>query len=244
MNYKKEFKQALKQAKKENAPYFLSVIPINWDYTINLKRRDMKHLSGSLMIEKRNQDYAIGLFFMKNHNPQLNVMVDFETLSLKPNAFLLECGLLIFDNNLNIVSATSFTTDNLNFSQDEDVDGSTLQWWAQQKDGLANLLDRGSKQFNPFGNSVARQTINFLERLKRICPNVKFWSKGSFDAEIYKYITEGDTLYKYNDFCDVRTIKMFAEMQGIQFNSKTTATHCAIEDCMAQLEILKQALTK
>lgn len=233
--FEKRFIDSLKIAEQNQQQYFLITLPRD-HYTISYLYEDKARI---VEIYQQGNITSLCLCIMANANADLNVMVDFETLSLQPNAFLLECGLVIFDNQFNIVTEALFTTNNLNYSASQDVDGNTLEWWVNQQDGLYNLLQRAKTQFNPNDLTVQARTCMLLSKLKQACPTLKFWSKGSFDADILRYYD--NDIFKYNEFMDVRTIKTFAEMQGIVFDDKTKATHNALEDCRAQLEILKQA---
>lgn len=188
------------------------------------------------------ENRTVQFLVILKHIGRLNIMVDYETLSLKPNAFLLECGMVLFNDNLEVIAELLTTASELPTSTVYDIDMSTLQWWINQGDGLNQLFMRGKAQKENTlftERSVVDHSIdNWLWRITKSFDNVQIWSKGSLDANIIQYHCNH---FKYHQFSDVSTIKQFAEMQGIIFDDKIVATHNALEDCYAQLEILKQA---
>lgn len=169
----------------------------------------------------------------------MNVMVDLETYSTKPNAVILTIGAIKFDNTDNIDNLENCDTFykritissclNLNMH----VDSDTEKWWDQQNDNVryealvnsdrVNLKDALIEFTNWFGNSRY------------------IWSQGiDFDLVILKNAFEKCNLPVPWKFWNARDCRTVISVCGKSISK--TNSHNSLNDCYNQLIALKQSL--
>ncbi len=139
------------------------------------------------------------------------VMLDLETIGLKPDAGILSIGAVRFDPRNPVFRAELFYR-NLNIDEQEAAGAShdvrTLAWWQQQDPKIRELAFAGSR--NPVATDLQAFCNFVLER-----PNSLLWSKGpATDSVILQSLFRRMHLswpFSYRADRDVRTIEDLAQ---------------------------------
>lgn len=184
---------------------------------------------------------------MKTYNkkPRLDVMVDLETASCKPEAAILSISMVPFmingeslykDDQLKEVNI--FVDLSSCFFEGHDIDKETQMWWSIQDSEV-------KEEFLQADRIDIRSAVNSVHSLLDWwCSNydVFVWSKGTdFDFPILEYCFDkylsSKAPYKYWNKRDVRTyICDCPDIETMKFNSSTEKAHRSIDDCKHQIE--------
>lgn len=70
----------------------------------------------------------------------MHIMIDFETLSLKPNAVLLALGAVAFDADTGVLLEQFYVNIDPRIQPGRDISASTVLWWMQQNDEARQRL--------------------------------------------------------------------------------------------------------
>lgn len=183
-------------------------------------------------------------------------MLDIETLSTKPNAVVLSIGAVEFNPETGDIIREFYQELDLQDQPDRHIDISTIQWWADRcKENESNLdllakpkLQRLSTlmvlgMLDTFINEPQSEDLfGYKPRcieLERDEFNVAVWAcDPDFDIAILNNLYESVYLrcpWRYNEPKSVRTIRLLAEMKGIEL-PKSKASHNALEDCIRQVK--------
>ena len=181
-------------------------------------------------------------------------MLDIETLSTKPNAVVLSIGAVEFNPETGDIIRRFYQELDLQDQSDRHIDISTVQWWADRcKENVGNLdLLANPKQRRLSTLTVLGMLDEFINEpqssfflwnkprymeLKRDEFKVAVWAcDPDFDIAILNNLYESENIrcpWRYNEPKSVRTIRLLAEMKGIEL-PKAEASHNALEDCIRQ----------
>lgn len=158
-----------------------------------------------------------------------HVMIDLETLGLKPSAIIISIGAVKFDLETGELGGKFYAElDVESQKKDRSVCESVLKWWSE-RDGLALAAFNGTMPL-----SAALENLKaFLGR------NCAVWANGSlFDIAILEnaYRSEGGHPWRYNRVYDCRTLRMVheriigkyeLEMEGVHHNALDDAIYQA-----------------
>lgn len=162
--------------------------------------------------------------------PEANVMIDFETLGLKPNSVILSVGLClvppytaVFPEIYKEFNLTAQTR----FPYNRKIDDSTAAWWSIQP----NCPDQGTEDLYQGMMEIHRH----LHELSNT-HEVTLWANGSdFDIPILYNVFEGVgkvSPVPYNSVRDFRTLrKTFPEVKAPEFVGQK---HHALDDAINQ----------
>ena len=166
----------------------------------------------------------------------MDIMIDIETLSTKPNATILNIAAQAFDPFSTTFYEQQFYTRVDTEDQDgRDIDDGTMEWWAKQG---------ADAQEEAFGEDNRMLLKESLEQLTKICWNAdRIWANGiAFDMTILEdaYKSFGMPIpWQYYKVCDARTVyKMNPDRERLG-NS-----HHALEDVILQIDLLQRTLAK
>lgn len=170
---------------------------------------------------------------------EINVMIDFETLGLRPNANVRSLGAVVFTPEL----AARQSLDNLSFyseialdipQNNRYIDLDTWKWWKEK-----------AETEMPNGTVLLYEAVeSFNTWLKYVCPephNLILWSNGTdFDIPILYSLYDTFQLtpyWAYNNVKDYRTLrKLFPMVTSPEFigtkhnaydDAWNEANHCA-----------------
>lgn len=186
---------------------------------------------------------------------KLDIMLDLETLSLKPTAAIIQIAAIPFDKREKTLSGNVPKPFNKQFVVNVDAttcamfglsfDKETLDWWANQSLEAKNCFFKGGVSLT---NALCSLNENINEWLDdAYADEAIIWSEGTdFDAVIIRnaYRVVGELMpWKYNSVRDVRTyvneierllnVTIDVPMRGIAHNS--------IDDCKHQIARVQKA---
>lgn len=175
------------------------------------------------------------------NKPFADVMVDIETLSTQPNAFVTQISAIAFDKEFNIIDTFSINIDVWQRQLGAHIDTKTVEFWQEQPRSVKKNVFGGvaSAEFALAGFNAWLDTLDIN----------KIWANSpSFDLvilnDMFNRIRPGDNnLPKFYKWLDVRTIKHIGTINNIDF-SDLVNKHDSLDDCRNQIEILKRVYTK
>lgn len=128
------------------------------------------------------------------------MMVDIETLSVRPNAYVASIGIVVF-NVHGIVMSAQFSLNPREKHPEEHIDVDTVKFW------MAQSRDAQEKLFGDYDVDVALQQIN--DAYKNLCCD-EIWARGpQFDVnaiENLMRIRGFKPAWKYYEVRDLRTV--------------------------------------
>lgn len=168
------------------------------------------------------------------------IIVDIETLGRRNDAAVTQVGIVIADENFNILDAYLIQViSNAWNTCDRTFTGETLLWWIQQK----------NTPVSEFPTQIANSYKDLVEKLNYIfrkynTENSIVWTKGSMDLfclkDLYEYFNI-DTPWKFWQPRDIRTAKEIIKDWKVCENNNA---HNALNDALTELEELKINLSK
>lgn len=191
----------------------------------------------------------------------IEIMIDFESLSLKENAVLLSLGACVFDPATGKIGAQFYAAIDPRTQPGRDISASTVLWWLEQDTAArakitdavkatdileAGFGDEDSQEAQDEAHenaahsiqSVARAFIVFLETLGD--PDVVCWSNGAVDHVWLNSMVEYSGYKNPIKFWlqrDYRTLKglfpnVKAEVYGVAHNALDDAIKQAKHACL------------
>lgn len=164
-----------------------------------------------------------------------HAMLDFETLSLRTDAVLMCAGLVLFDDNFNVLAKARYDFA-LEQQTNRIIDPNTLRFWAKEPAFRSVLGDEDTTE--PVYSAVHMLLVN-MESAQSV------WTNGSKDPEWLESIAKEHSrdfmLPKYYKFREFRTIRGIARLHGhvslpIEHDY---AKHDPVGDCLWQVAELK-----
>ena len=175
---------------------------------------------------------------------QVNIMIDLETLSTRPNSAILTIGAIAFSNSNPEISNFYRKIDSqscldIGMVQSED----TVEWWKKQNEKAREEAFGPENRVNI--KDALQDFITWVGTLTPSISNVYVWSNGScFDCVILDdaFIRcELKTPWKYFNVRDTRTIYSIAGITHLQMGKPD---HTAIGDCRRQIAALLTAFER
>lgn len=156
----------------------------------------------------------------------VHLMVDLETLSIKPSAVILSLGAVKFDPySTGILDQLYFRID-IDSQLDRDIETETLEWWAKQDPAI---------QQEAFDTKDRIELSDAMEQFHRFawhCRN--FWSHGStFDLIILENVCrqlKRSPPWLYHQLRDTRTLFDLGQSPDMPTQGK----HDALQDAIRQ----------
>jgi exodeoxyribonuclease VIII len=179
------------------------------------------------------------------------VMIDFETLSLKENAVLLSLGACAFDPATNTLGETFYVAIDPRLQPGRDISASTVIWWLGQSDdarakltsatAAADAIEEGSDDESLYDNAsmaISHAAMAFNAWIESLGGDVECWSNGAVDHawlnSMFEY-TGFKNPIKFWSQRDYRTLK--AMYPQVKMDATGTA-HDALDDAMNQAKHL------
>lgn len=173
---------------------------------------------------------------MDNKKAKLRVMIDVETLGVKPGDVVTEVGIVVVDEGWNeVTSVSSFLDVSDSLLKGLRVDESTMEWRQAQ----------GCMHFSGGGDKLVDYCVGlngFVEGLKKLEGGVcelEFWSWGAFDQGMLDgvYAAVGvDVPWHYAEWRDARTV---CKLAGVL--REGDVEHDGLADCYQQVDALRRA---
>ena len=184
------------------------------------------------------------------NKPELNLMLDLETASTRPDAAILSIAIVPFNPDPagpapEVSSYYEVISLNSCFIEGDHFDRDTQEWWMRQ-DAAAKM-----EIINREGHPVRKVIRNVYCHLAYLAEQYELvvWSQGiDFDFPILehafkKYEGKDELPYKYWNKRDTRTILKWC---GVDYRNieRTGTAHNALDDCMTQIKNVQAAFGK
>lgn len=167
----------------------------------------------------------------------MDLMIDIETLSAKPNAMILTIAAVAFDpyGNINVSPEHSYYTRvDLDSQKDRHEDDNTLVWWSRQP------KEAREEAFNKEDRVPLKEALSELSKLMRKCNNV--WAQGiAFDMNILENAYEEVGSSHPWQFWNVLDCRTLLKLNPVR---KLGNSHNALEDCHNQIEMLQDTIKR
>ena len=171
----------------------------------------------------------------------IHVMIDLETMSLKPNAAIVSIGAVIFDDvGYNNSFYTSIDPDIYTVLPSFDIDASTLLWWLKQSpEAIKEAFTSPSAE-----KSARNACVKFVNWWDVNLPpekTVYIWAQGiTFDGIVLEHFLKRFDLVPANwsryNFRDLRTLRNYSP--EVSLAEKNEMKHNALSDAKYQVKIL------
>ena len=182
--------------------------------------------------------------------PQLNLMLDLETASTRPEAAILSIAIVPFNldasepapevpHHYEVINFASC------FFEGDDIDKETQRRWMQQP--VAAQLEIINRQGSHVRMAI-RDAYNYLTYLSEQYELI-IWSQGiDFDFPILeyafeKYVESNKKPYSYWNKRDTRTIIKWSNVNSHDY-VRTGTAHNALDDCRTQIKNVQAAYAK
>lgn len=165
-----------------------------------------------------------------------HVMLDLETLGLKPNSVILSVGAALFslDGQIEPLYHRRITIQSC-LDAGLEVDGDTVEWWMNQKEENRGRLF--AVKTKPLG-----ATLWELDNVvKSVRPNgIYVWSHGSnFDTVLYENACKKTGMSIWWDYRNVRDTRTLFDLANYKY--KASGIHDALDDAMNQAKAVCEA---
>lgn len=170
-------------------------------------------------------------------SPMPDVMIDIETMGLRPNAPMISLGAVAFDSRAMTLGERFYENVSLAsaVAQGAVVDPDTVMWWMQQSDDARSVLRRGPLHIN----TVLMKFSEWLEQSTVAQNSRRVWCAGpDFDCVILgehyrrSYI---DVPWRFWNQRDYRTVR---ELWPNVPRAERKGLHNALDDALYQVEHL------
>lgn len=160
-----------------------------------------------------------------------DIMIDIETLGLRPGCVVLSIGACEFDRMTGEIGETFYRVLKREPQKSRGliVDPETKRWWAQQScEARKELFDVSGPARSNVGPALCA--------LRAFCRDKPVWGNGAtFDISILEHLAHafelGD-LFDFRNHRDVRTVVDLGRMRGVDW--KTPGNHHALDDAINQ----------
>jgi exodeoxyribonuclease VIII len=165
----------------------------------------------------------------------MDLMIDIETLSTRPNAVILNIGAIGFDPFTNTVYDEHVVYHRIDTESQvsRDIDESTVEWWGKQG------VEAQNEAFGDEDRVELDEALDNLARLARKCGRI--WANGiAFDMTILEdaYKEHNKALpWQYYRVLDARTLYKLCPNAGRLGND-----HHALADCVNQVTLLQKCI--
>lgn len=160
------------------------------------------------------------------------LMIDIETLSLRPDAFVTQVGYVVadLDTGKQFLPPTNLW---LTDDQTGDKDMDTIRWWMTQEKAVAKTVFDAKTRTTPDGVfSVFKGLVDHL-------PGLTVWgSPAMFDLPILTSMWGGRKPWKYNMERDMMTLYKELDPHGLLKPPPNNMAHDAASDAAWQMDYL------
>lgn len=163
--------------------------------------------------------------------PKIHLMLDFESLSLQPNAVVLSAGICEIWPECEGARRTAYWEFNVSFQAIRHIDPETVAWWMGQETKPPMT-----------GTDGFWRIFGFLRELE-VTHEIILWANGTdFDISVLKDIAyENHQIlpFKYSNVRDFRTMRKCFPLPKDK-EPPTIAKHNALEDALWQARYLEE----
>jgi hypothetical protein len=156
------------------------------------------------------------------------VMLDIETLGVKPGSVILNIGAVEFDPKTGQFGKDFYVAIDVGDSQSYGMtmDAETIQWWMNQS---------ADARLSSFGGGKAYSLRAALSLLLNFTTGKKIWCHGpSFDASLLEYAYRKVGILIPWKFSDVRCTRTIYDLAGVCPDRTKGTHHNALADAKAQ----------
>jgi 3' exoribonuclease, RNase T-like len=164
----------------------------------------------------------------------MELMLDQETVGVKPGCVILQTAAVFFDENMNYESYNSYISLDNSMKNGFKPEASAMKFWMKQKKEIADRVWGGSDMLN--------QTLIELTEFISTRPQTRVWSRGShFDFPILEYAYEKFFLPIPWHFRKVRDLRSLMDFFNVEQEVNEEA-HDALADCNSQIVSARKIL--
>lgn len=178
----------------------------------------------------------------------MDIMIDIETLGIKPGSVITSIGAVAFNAQKGTVASSWGTTISIVDAVKThglSVDPETILWWLKQDKDAQNEMTKGK--------TLLRDALNglraFVEDISVMCGGgPRVWANSpNFDISLleaaYTAIGDRDYPWAYRDIRDVRTLLNLAgvDLKASAFWGAGAVKHNASDDALAQARAVIEA---
>ena len=162
----------------------------------------------------------------------MNLMLDLETLSVRPNAVITQIGAVIFDESEILADFKCNIDINDSMSKGFHVDGNTITWWLKQSEEARRSIYSGEKL--PVKEAL-KGFYKWVTDNVTDLDNLKVWGNGSdFDNAILAYHLHHLGSKPFWKFYNNRCFRTFLSFHPDAVRVVPEVAHDAMEDAKAQ----------
>lgn len=159
------------------------------------------------------------------------MMVDIETLSLRPNAYIIAIGVVIFTANEIVEKVHLIPRVRTPFN--EDIDPSTVEWWLKQADRARENVIGGERDI--------KQILGIVNNTYRAYDCKEIWANGpQFDICAIENAMRNNDMTPAWKYYEVRDVRTELRDTGIRFNNNHVAVDDAENQALALIEFWNQ----
>lgn len=162
------------------------------------------------------------------------MMIDIETLSLRPEAAVTQIGLCLYD-----FSTGKYLVEPFNWNLDvraqpgRDIDFETLQWWMRQSDAARDAV------FSPAVRMSPQESFEGMVGVMRLHQPDEVWaSPAMFDLPILTSLWGGRKPWVYNQERCMMTLYKVRDPNGALRPPPAGTAHKASDDAAWQMQYL------
>lgn len=175
------------------------------------------------------------------------LMVDIETLSLRPDAFVTQVGICVTNTETReyLKPPTNYWMSDV-WQQDRRIDFSTVRWWmAQDRTVAAGVFNAPPRPDGREDRVSPRELFHVIETTVKTYEGITVWgSPAMFDLPVLTSLWGGEKPWKYNFERCMMTLYKLIDPTGALQPPENGKGHDAATDAHWQMEYLLNLLEK
>lgn len=181
--------------------------------------------------------------FFSTETSMQDLMLDLETLDVKPSAVVLSIGAVMFDRYTREQGPTFYVelTNHLDdqIKQGRTISGDTLEWWMRQSEEARQVF---AAKKTSFARCTAMYAVTQFEEFCNANSARYIWAKDpDFDVAILRSLFE-DYGFKFPfSYSKARAVRTVLDMPFAPVNLGTLVAHNALADAVAQATDIQEA---
>jgi hypothetical protein len=166
-----------------------------------------------------------------------HVMVDIETLGLKPSSTILSIGAVFFDIETGELGEEFYM--NIDPEQGRDIDPNTVMWWLTQSSRARNRLVDGEKHTLKYALESFKRFLICKGGSENPISENQIWANGAtFDPVLLSDAYNNNPPWKFWNVLDQRTMRFLD--RGRTEKVEPTVAHDALSDAIAQAKYVSK----
>lgn len=168
----------------------------------------------------------------------MNIMIDLETLDVRPSSVILSVGIVVFDDKKIVEAGYLIPNRQQQIDAGRTISFDTLKWHLKQGAECQAVFSENDQM-------TVEECITAIHATIIQYPNAKIWSNGAnFDAVIMDHLFNMYSVEAPYKFWNVRCFRTYCEEKGEKYSGKSGVTHNALQDAKDQANHLIQIWNK